>query len=90
MGKILEAFASDNLRVNAVGGERSPKQQEFFEKSCRLQEEMEGMLDEEAKALLNRLIDNIYDENGCQVQDAFIRGYRLGVLMTMEVFSNTP
>lgn len=36
---------------------------------------------------MNELLDTIADENCSYAQSKFIRGYRLGVLMTMEIMS---
>ena len=38
------------------------------------------------KALLQKLADTYFDESCCDAHSYFVRGYRLGVLMTMEVF----
>ena len=87
MGRIFEAFAGDELHVIPSKEIRSPKRQELCDKACELQEKLEEKLNNEEKELLNDLMDAIADENCCYVQSKFIRGYRLGVLMTMEVMS---
>ena len=87
MGRILEAFAGDELHAIPVDEIRSPKHQKLCDKACELQEKLEEKLNKEDKELLNELLDVIADENCCHAQSKFIRGYRLGVLMTMEVMS---
>ena len=87
MGRILEAFAEDELHVIPSNEIRSPKRQELCDKACELQEKLEEKLNIEDKKLLNELMDAIADENCCYAQSKFIRGYRLGMLMTMEVMS---
>lgn len=87
MGRILEAFAGDELHVIPSKEIRSTKRQELCDKACELQEKLEEKLNNEDKKLLNELMDAIADENYCYAQSKFIRGYRLGVLMTMEVMS---
>ena len=87
MGRILEAFAGDELHVIPSKEIQSPKRQELCDKVCGLREKLEEKLNNEEKELLNELMDAIVDENCCYAQGKFIRGYRLGVLMTMEVMS---
>lgn len=87
MGRILEAFAQDELHVIPSEEIRSPKHQRLCDKACELQEKLEEKLNSEEKELLNELIDVMSDENCCYAQSKFIRGYRLGALMTMEVMS---
>lgn len=40
MGKILEAFLTDQLRVDDVTGKKSPKHQKLCEKNCELQDKL--------------------------------------------------
>ena len=87
MGRILEAFAEGELHVIPSNEIQSPKHQELFDKVCELQEKLEEKLNNEEKELLNELMDAVADESCCYAQSKFIRGYRLGVLMTMEVIS---
>ena len=87
MGRILEAFAGDELHVIPSDEVRSPKRQKLCNKVCELQEKLEEKLNSEEKELLDELMDAIADENCCYAQSKFVRGYRLGVLMTMEVMS---
>ena len=87
MGRILEAFARDELNMIPSEEIRSPKRQKLCEKVCELREKLEEKLNNEEKELLNELMDAVTDENCCYAQSKFIRGYRLGVLMSMEVMS---
>ena len=87
MGRILEAFAGDELHVIPSDETRSPKRQKLCDKVCELREKLEEKLNNEEKVLLNELMDTVADENCCYAQSKFIRGYRLGVLMTMEIMS---
>lgn len=86
MGKILEAFADGRLCMEEDIEKRSPGQLQLSEKACRLQEELEKRLNDEEKEALSELIDTIFEECCCYAQNRFIHGYRLGVLMTIEVF----
>ena len=84
----MQALASDQLLVNDVSGERTPKHQKLSNKCFELQVQLEGRLDEETKALLKELMDTIYDEEYQEAVNSFGRGYSLGVLTTMEVFEH--
>ncbi|MCM1044323.1 MAG: hypothetical protein NC417_02325 [Candidatus Gastranaerophilales bacterium] len=87
MGKILDAFLSDQLRVNDVTEQRTPEHQELCERGYELQEILSQKLDDEEKKLLTELVDTLYDRGYIDAQKKFKRGYQLGVLMTMEVFA---
>lgn len=87
MERFLRAFASDQLRVIGVSETRSPKRRQLIDESCKLHTELEQKLNTEEKELLECLLDTNADENILYAEDKFIRGYRLGVLMTMEVFA---
>ena len=87
MGKILEAFANDELCIEPVYAELSPQRKKLLDQSGELLTKLNGKLNDEEQELLSRFINTILDENHLYAQDRFIRGYRLGVLMTTEVFS---
>ena len=86
MGRILEAFASDQLHVSPVTEKRTRHHQNLCEQVEKLHDKLKEKLNDEDKELLQHLIDTIFDESYCDVVNKFVRGYRLGVLMTMEVF----
>lgn len=88
MHKILEAFANDALRVETDAEKRSKEHQKVWELSSRLQDELEKGLRQQEKELFGELMDAMASESSCYAQERFIYGYRLGVLMTMEVFSD--
>ena len=87
MGRILEAFAEDELHVIPSDEIRSPKHQKLCDKVCELQDKLEEKLNNEDKKLLDELMDAVAEESSCYAQGKFIRGFRLGTLMTMEVMS---
>lgn len=86
MGKILNAFADGRLCMEEEVENRSKEHQWLSEKAYRLQEELEEKLGDEEKELLEDLVDTVFEESCCYAQNRFVRGYRLGVLMTVEVF----
>lgn len=87
MGNILDAFAQDELHVIPSEEIRSLRHQKLYDRACELQEKLEEKLNNEEKELFNELMDVMADENCCYAQSKFIRGYRLGTLMTMEVMA---
>ena len=86
MGKILDAFVDDQLHVNAVTEKRTSHHQYLCEQVEKLHIELNKRLNDEDKALLQKFADTYFDESCCDAHNNFVRGYRLGVLMTMEVF----
>ncbi len=87
MGKILDAFADDQLHVHAVTEKRTSYHQYLYEQAEILQNKLEKKLNDEDKELLKKLADTYFDESCCDAHNNFVRGFRLGVLMTVEVFS---
>lgn len=88
MGTILEAFAENELCMEEESERRSPEHQRLCEEAGRLQCKLEEKLDEEERQLLDSLTDVLSEEYNCYAKSRFVRGYRLGVLMTMEVFAD--
>ena len=87
MGKILEAFLTDQLRVDDVTGQRTAEHQRLCEKACELQEELTEKLNDVEKEMLTELVDTLFDESCIDAEKKFERGFRLGVLMTAEIFT---
>ena len=86
MGKILDAFLADQLHVESGTERRTPEHQALCEKSSELQDQLAETLNDKQKALLEELVDAIFDESGLSEQAKFERGFRLGVLITSEIF----
>lgn len=87
MGKILDAFLNDQLRIDSDMEKRSPGHQQLCEKATRLQEELAQTLNDRQKEMLEELVDTIFDEGSFGEQAKLQRGFRLGVLMTAEIFA---
>ena len=87
MGKILDAFAENELYTTEVIEKRSPQRQRLIEKSDELHSKLEQKLNSEDNELLEQLLEVIFDESYCYAQANFIRVYRLGILMATEIFS---
>ncbi len=85
MGKILEAFLTDQLRVDSVTAERSTEQKKLCNRGLELQDKLAEKLNDEEKEMLTELVDIIFDKSSYDEQKKFERGFRLGVLMTAEI-----
>lgn len=86
MSTILEAFANDDLHILEITEKRSPKRQKLIDLSVVLRSKLEQNINDSDKELLDQLLNAVYDETSLYAQDRFINGYRLGTLMTTEVF----
>ncbi len=86
MGNILTAFLTDQLRVDSSTEKRSPEYQELCKKGNSLHDQLAEMLNDKQRAILEELVETLFDESGCAEQAKFERGFRLGVLITSEIF----
>lgn len=87
MDKLLRALASEQLQIIEVNETRSPEHEALLDKSLELYTELEQKLNSEELKLIKQLMDTNSAESAIDSEEKFIRGYRLGVLMTMEVFA---
>lgn len=86
MGKILEAFLTEQLRVDSGTERRTPEHQALSEKSLELQDQLEETLNDKQKSVLKDLTETLFDESCCAEELKFERGFRLGVLIIAEIF----
>ena len=61
MGKILDAFAENELYTTEVIEKRSPQRQRLIEKSDELHSKLEQKLNSEDNELLEQLLEVIFD-----------------------------
>lgn len=87
MGKILEAFLTEQLRVDSGTERKSPEHREVSDRGCELQEKLAEKLNDEEKEMLTQLVDTLFDESCYDAELKFQRGFRLGVLMVAEIFA---
>ncbi len=87
MGKILEAFLTEQLRVDSGTERKSPEHREVSDRGCELQEKLAEKLNDEEKEILPQLVDTLFDESCYDAEMKFQRGFRLGVLMIAEIFA---
>ncbi len=86
MESILEAFANDNLEVLPSTCPKSKTSAHLLSKADKLMEALEAMLNDKGKELLENLDSTNAKLDDISSTDRFIRGYRLGVLMMIDVF----
>lgn len=88
MGKILNAFVREELRLEPFtdfDSEETKKAREYAE---RLAVRFSERLSAEQEQLFEELTDAQAEEADLYSVDRVIFGYRLGVLMMMEVFTD--
>lgn len=87
MGRILDAFLKDQLRVEDGTQPQTSEYRKLSDKGYVLQNRLAEKLDEEGKEILTELVDTLYDESSVESHQKLERGFRLGVLMMAEVYS---
>lgn len=87
MGKILDAFADDELSVNPSLYNGSARYRQAVDKMCEAAEALEAKLNDEEKKLFEQFRDAQGDESHLYQVDVFSRGFRIAVLMLFEVFA---
>lgn len=87
MREILEAFAYGELRTENPFTEKNSAYGQAMDKMIANEEKLKAVLDENGIEALNKFSDANSDINNISCIERFIFGYRLGVLMTMEVFA---
>ena len=78
----------DQLFVGSAAAKRTPQHQRLCDKSNELMEKLKQELQGEELDTFNTLMETMFAESCCAENSVFQRAYRLGVLMTMEVFED--
>ena len=89
MKSILEEFAFGNINPNDGTIPKGSRYERVMEIISDSEEKLLSALDGEPKELLIKFSSAQLEANAISNNDKFIYGYRLGVLMTMEVFTGT-
>ena len=87
MKSILEAFAYGEINPDMGIIKKGSRYEQVIKTISDSEEKLLSMLDGEPKELLIKFSGAQLEANSIAGIDKFICGYRLGVLMTMEVFT---
>lgn len=87
MRGILEAFAYGELRTENPFTENNSPYRQAMDKMIDNEEKLKAVLDDKGIEALKKFSDATSDITDISCIERFIFGYRLGVLMTMEVFA---
>ena len=88
MGKILEAIATDHLCVEPPIYEGDSKFNRARNRYCTLGEKLLEKLNDEERKMLDDYSSAQTEESLLYGNDRFVKGFRLGVLMMMEVITD--
>lgn len=88
MTNILEALATDHLCVEPAIYKSNSKLRKARNRYCDLGEKLMAKLNEEDQKMLEDYNAARTEESVLYGNDRFIKGFRLGVLMMMEVVMN--
>lgn len=87
MKSILEEFANDNILPGSRYFKQNSEYGKAIKKAADLEDTLGGLLNENERKLLDEFSSAQAEVSRLSSVDKFIYGYRLGVLMTMEVFT---
>lgn len=88
MASILEALATDHLCVEPAIYKSSSELRTARARYCELGEKLMERLSEEDRKILEDYRTAKTEESVLYGNDRFIKGFRLGILMMMEVVMN--
>ena len=89
MNNILREFALGNLNTAPQTVNNNPKLAKAMKLSAEAETKLQSMLEGEQLAMLEQFSNAQLDIVALSTTDNFIHGYKLGVLMTLEVFSDS-
>jgi hypothetical protein len=87
MKSILEEFAYGNIITEPHFFEKDSRYARALQKIVDCEDKLISMLNDEGKEVLKQFIDSQAEINLISGVDRFKYGYKLGVLMTAEVFN---
>ena len=71
MGNIVTAFLTDQLRVDSGTQRRTPEHQALCEKGNELQKQLAKTLNDSQKAMLEELVETLFDESSCKGRNRY-------------------
>lgn len=87
MERILEALAHDDLSTMVSTVKDNPEYNQSMKEICEIENVLYAALNPTESSLLKKLEDLQLDVAELSATARFIDGYRLGVLMMVEVFA---
>ncbi len=87
MGKILDAFADNELCAAPMAYKGSAKYRKAVDAMFKTAEALETVLGREEKELFEQFCAAQQEESHLYQLDSFSRGFRIAVLMLFEVFA---
>lgn len=90
MESILHAFANENLVVGPSSFSKHSAEGRAVQKLCDMETALNAVLNDKEKELLEQLEGAQREISSLSSTEQFLYGYRLGVLMTTEVFTGYP
>ena len=84
---ILEEFARGNISPNVGSVKRGSHYDRTMKDLVEAENKLTAGLGDELQETMKEYINHQAEANLISTTDSFIYGYRLGVLMTMEVFN---
>ena len=89
MGKVLQAFATDNIFPCTRYFDQDSEYGHTMAHLVNSENSLRALLDDTGKALFEKVTDIQGKLNALSATDSFCFGYRLGVLMMVEVFTES-
>ena len=86
MKSILEEFACGDIDPYEITIRKGSHHEDVLQLMCEREDRLMSSLDDELKETLKQYIEALGECNSIESNNRFINGYRLGVLMTIEVF----
>ena len=86
MQSILEEFACGNIDPFEITIRKGSHHESVLQTLCDSEDKLMSALDGELKETFKQFIEALGECNSIESTNRFINGYRLGVLMTVEVF----
>ena len=89
MKSILKQFYLDNLITSPTDIKPNSKLSHAMNRLTEAEDILQSLLNDDGKKTLETYSNTQMEINALTCADNFLNGYKLGVLMTMEVFNTT-
>lgn len=82
MRRMLRSLATGDFCTQTIVEKRSPEHQKASDTAY-------GLLEQEEKELFEKAVDALTTEHSYSEANEFIRGFRLGAILILEILENT-